>query len=1596
MLPREILKEYNQEKTAQNFGEKLLVRYFQDLEQNPSSGIDTITGVPMETWLQIGDLESAKIEKELSPEEEQKLEKRKKKLKDQTILKILKGVEQADPTPHKEYTQWLVRTYIKDETSLEDVISTVSEYLNKFNALKIKRHIKPPESDIGSYKSFSSFLDEVDQYQDPFAGKEDKAERGRYDVIYDQDNLLIIQPKDKTAACFFGRGTRWCTAATRGSNYFSNYNRDGRLNIIIPRKPEKPGEKYQFHFERDAYAHADDTYLTGGEKLALVDRFPQLREVFKQQAEKHGLFWLQKPIVKKGDNYTLNIYKKDNQPYLRLIPNKPEHEGEEYFIGKTSEGNVYMRNSKNEELSTIEEYSIVKRFPELIEKLDLPLTSYDPNGRKETTDDNKELIRFNRGNVIVRLPDGKKYNIVLGYFSDDGEYGPADGDPRDFYYGGKHSRGVYEYLEPKDERRRYNSLIEVNPYAFMIKHPEVQPFFPKVLNSIQTDVANPNLRTGDNGSERYAWMAPYSKTTLAREDGTASAELFEFGQNGKPIAYYISDYFGEGDPDQQKGKVIAMRADGQAEGIYDVSGGGDFRNLSFIQQMALTEQYPQLKDFLPKSNMFNPKVTQFKDFTLQQFGEQREKRSRHGNDDIIRKYYFVIPKDPKIPGEKYALEIESDEVENRNGETNNRVLNIKPTIFHGNAETVDPRMSRGSSSSDEKAVKETILASLLYRFPELTQVFQMDQVVKPNRMYGRHSDDTTQLMREYEDDRVSIEQYGNFNSREEESDPFSIPSLVVHDKKKNETYVIHFSAKDRRGKAGKIGSIRVKKISKDMFKKNSDGDMISDVTALDENNVIRLFRKFPQIIDIIDPKNIHPKTPHPALVKSEGGELEEEFDNFTIIRSPTLNMNNSYYTGDTITEIIEPSDPDYKGQTYLMNIGKGSHHEYSNAVPAKISLQERSDNSRSWNQTDVNYAEALFKDFMNKFPEMQDYFDQLKPQLKSGAIALTTPDKIDDVGNHRVYRWNVNNHSPFLWITPEGNSLWNSPQDQPTNRWFKNGFGLDFTGGNDYNDNYGGRRGFGIDNEQGEVINKDPKLKKYLINLADSLDTENITPSLFYLSDTSDTLPDTFNQTPELYKISKLGSKNPIYNIQWSGVDRENLDKNKDPERDGRYNKQYDSDLRLRGLLPGLSYRYGGAKDQSINPELTQLLKDKVIPFTGDNFTNWITSDKIFVQPKTGEIRMNINDYGDSNFYRTLPPKAYTVKQGLYNAIPELKKLVPPKKAKELGWIPEYEKVLKKNVKRYDDDKYNYVISKWNMPGFADNLRSGYYGDRSNALGPGELYTLSFVRQNPKTNDSGYPSTNRDTQYYIYFPKDKPAIILDRYGDKINRKVDEKKSMFADIMPELQELLGDYAKKNSWLRENVEGLVNTLLKESELIYEYYDLTTDEEIDPFINALEEQLNESLGDLAWAKKKAAQRQQASKKEWKPNYHFVKPGELRGSYSDQQMLDMGFKMASSGNWYMPEKKFQELIKSGKLREEVAEGKKLPRTSEFLQIREIKQLAGITEEKGGYPDGSNISFTADKIAKVMKDRNIQPGSDEWFRLWFALPKLTGEKPYD
>jgi hypothetical protein len=72
-------------------------------------------------------------------------------------------------------------------------------------------------------------------------------------------------------------------------------------------------------------------------------------------------------------------------------------------------------------------------------------------------------------------------------------------------------------------------------------------------------------------------------------------------------------------------------------------------------------------------------------------------------------------------------------------------------------------------------------------------------------------------------------------------------------------------------------------------------------------------------------------------------------------------------------------------------------------------------------------------------------------------------------------------------------------------------------------------------------------------------------------------------------------------------------------------------------------------------------------------------------------------------------------------------------------------------------------------------------------------------------------------------------------------------------------------------------------------------------------------------------------------------------------------------------------------------------------MNLDQLKKLAGINEFKGYVKydqvdplGGSNISLTGTEKQQLEKQHNIKPGTEEWFKLWFSRPYLTGEKPYE
>jgi hypothetical protein len=64
--------------------------------------------------------------------------------------------------------------------------------------------------------------------------------------------------------------------------------------------------------------------------------------------------------------------------------------------------------------------------------------------------------------------------------------------------------------------------------------------------------------------------------------------------------------------------------------------------------------------------------------------------------------------------------------------------------------------------------------------------------------------------------------------------------------------------------------------------------------------------------------------------------------------------------------------------------------------------------------------------------------------------------------------------------------------------------------------------------------------------------------------------------------------------------------------------------------------------------------------------------------------------------------------------------------------------------------------------------------------------------------------------------------------------------------------------------------------------------------------------------------------------------------------------------------------------------------------ELEYIKKLAGVNEFKG-YKEYTleNISDAANANRKKEREQNIKPGTDEWFKLWFSLPGMTGTKGF-
>jgi hypothetical protein len=207
---------------------------------------------------------------------------------------------------------------------LEDA-SKIREDLELFNRYSSKLEVKDINKLTDQY-DLSRNVSQVRENQDQYKSKNEKAreiKNNEADTIYDKDGWIVVVPKTEAAAKFYGKNTRWCTAA-EGRNLFNRYNSQGKLYIIINKN--NPSEKYQLHKETSSYMNSSDEPITEKQLKSIpYDIFM----FFKHKnitipciSSKMNAFV---DAVGKGDVMScVNIMeeiKSDNDPYVEFDPN---------------------------------------------------------------------------------------------------------------------------------------------------------------------------------------------------------------------------------------------------------------------------------------------------------------------------------------------------------------------------------------------------------------------------------------------------------------------------------------------------------------------------------------------------------------------------------------------------------------------------------------------------------------------------------------------------------------------------------------------------------------------------------------------------------------------------------------------------------------------------------------------------------------------------------------------------------------------------------------------------------------------------------------------------------------------------------------------------------------------------------------------------------------------------------------------------------------------------------------------------------------------------------------------------------------------------
>jgi hypothetical protein len=164
---------------------------------------------------------------------EGRIEDVKKKYFGQGNLRSEKDYEvlvQHDPSDNHKYLEWMAKELSRKGSWVLNVsphylVGLVKRFHDNLHKIEKK--------DLYQYNGWKELEDTIKVAESKLSKSEKKRiEKEGSEKLYEDERHLIVVPKTTEASCYYGQGTRWCTAAKK-NNQFENYSQDGVLFYII-------------------------------------------------------------------------------------------------------------------------------------------------------------------------------------------------------------------------------------------------------------------------------------------------------------------------------------------------------------------------------------------------------------------------------------------------------------------------------------------------------------------------------------------------------------------------------------------------------------------------------------------------------------------------------------------------------------------------------------------------------------------------------------------------------------------------------------------------------------------------------------------------------------------------------------------------------------------------------------------------------------------------------------------------------------------------------------------------------------------------------------------------------------------------------------------------------------------------------------------------------------------------------------------------------------------------------------------------------------------------------------------------------------------